>query len=160
MKYVFDLEADGHLHEATKMWCAAFYDLDSHKTYITEDPSEALRGLMRADLVVGHNLTGYDFPLLLKLLRPSDEEIVNRLTNPSVDWCKDTYEISLTLMPERPGGHSVEAWANRLRLPPKVEINDWKNLDISLYRERAAKDVWLEAQILYALDKEMENLVG
>lgn len=159
MKYVFDMEADGMLEEATKMWCASFLNWDTGRVTTVYTPQDCLDVLLSADKVIGHNITGYDFPLLLKLLRPSDEEIVNRLTNPSLEWCSDTYEMSVALQPERPGGHSVEAWAKRLGEEGKIEINDWKNLSRSKYVERCEHDVYLESLIYHKLNSEIRELL-
>ena len=159
MKAVFDMEADGLLPDATRLWCASFLNLDDGRVHTVTDPQSALDLLLSCEKVIGHNITGYDFPLLLKLLRPS-ERVVNRLTNPSLEWCTDTYEMSVALQPERPGGHSVESWARRLGEDSKVEIEDWHNLPIEEYIRRCEHDVYLESLIYYKLSQEVTELLG
>lgn len=150
MRAVFDLEADGFLDEATQIWCGSFLDLDTQEVTTYTEINDIFDRLVTLDLVVGHNLTGYDFPLLDSLhtecpCRAADTE-----------WCFDTYEASVALKPDRGlKGHSVEEWAKRLGLPAKVEVKDWNCLPIELYIERCEHDVFIEHQIYLALLEEM-----
>ncbi len=71
--YVFDLEADGFLDKATVVHCGVFLSLDwkeYHKFYPGSHPDyikSMLEFMDKADCLIGHNVHGYDFPLLKKL---------------------------------------------------------------------------------------------
>jgi len=69
-RYIFDLEADNLLDDATRVHCGVFKDMDTGDvTKFTPDTvsNEMLAFMDRADTLVGHNVIGYDFPLLEKL---------------------------------------------------------------------------------------------
>ena len=77
MTLVFDLEANGLLHDATKIHCIAIYDSETKKTtsYNDECPGKgmsepvvrAVQYLEQADSIVGHNIIGYDLPVIRRL---------------------------------------------------------------------------------------------
>lgn len=146
MRAVFDLEADGLLDEATKVWCASFLDIDSGKLITSTDHTTWLLMLSNLEMVVGHNLTGYDFPLI--------EKLYDVKLSTDIAWCFDTFEASQVLRPDRPGGHSVDAWGQRMNMK-KVEIDDWLFLPIERYIERCEQDVRIEHGIYLRLLNEM-----
>lgn len=157
MRAVFDAEADGHLEQATRVWCGSFYDIDSKEVFTLEGARAVAEQLNDLELVIGHNLTGYDFPLLEKLLENDmPAGLAEKLSEPTLEWCFDTYEGSIALAPERPQRHSVEGWSNYLGLGSKVQVDDWCNPDlIDLYIHRCEKDVYLEYRIFVELLEEM-----
>ena len=77
MTLVFDLEANGLLHDATKIHCIAIYDSETKKTtsYNDECPGKgmsepvvrAVQFLEQADYIVGHNIIAYDLPVIRRL---------------------------------------------------------------------------------------------
>src|SRR6516165_7794581 len=69
LRLVFDIEADGLLNAATKVHCVVIADLDSDwvDEYGPEQIGAALEHLARADYLAGHNICGYDLPLLRRL---------------------------------------------------------------------------------------------
>lgn len=144
MRLVFDLEADG-LEDATKIWCGAFLDIDTGKTFVTRDLSKIVAAIKNNELLVGHNIMGYDIPLV--------EQLSGERFDTSAERVADTYEMSMMLNPNRQ--HSVEDWAARLGMEGKVKIDDWKNGPIELYEERAVQDVRIEYRIFLELLNEM-----
>jgi hypothetical protein len=74
---VFDLEANGLLHDATKIHCIAIYDSETKKTtsYNDECPGKgmsspvvrAIQFIEQADYIVGHNIIAYDLPVIRRL---------------------------------------------------------------------------------------------
>lgn len=70
MNLVFDLETDGLLNDLTCIHCLGIYDLDSQQTLVFNDQGSAdpiSRGvtmLEEADTIIGHNIIGYDIPVL------------------------------------------------------------------------------------------------
>ena len=74
MTLVFDLETNGLLHDVTRIHCIAIYDstTDEIETYNDEKNnkysiSEGIGKLLVADTLVGHNLLGFDLPVLVLL---------------------------------------------------------------------------------------------
>ena len=124
MKWLFDLESDGLLAEATKLHCAVAKNLESGEI-VSFTPHTGALGtgcrdtfdgflnlLEQATLLVGHNLIGFDLPLLKKLypnFTPSaqvrDTLVLARLMMP------DTLEhdIRHKLPPKLQRKHSLEA---------------------------------------------------
>jgi len=152
MRAVFDLEADGYLEDATRVWCGSFLNIDTAEIQTFTSLDRIVTELVHTDLLIGHNLTGYDLPLIDKLYTGS----YRRATGDSVEGLFDTYEASIALRPDRGHqGHSVESWANRIGCSPKVPITDWKNLPLERYIKRCETDVAIEYQIYLELLKEM-----
>ena len=77
MTLVFDLEANGLLHDATKIHCIAIYDSETKETtsYNDECPGKgmsdsvvrAVQFLEQADYIVCHNIIAYDLPVIRRL---------------------------------------------------------------------------------------------
>ena len=77
MTLVFDLETDGLLNDATKIHCIAIYDSETDQTtsYNDECPGKgmsepvvrAVQYLEQADSIVGHNIIGFDIPVIRRL---------------------------------------------------------------------------------------------
>ena len=91
-----DLEADGL--DPTTIWCVVTRENGVDTVHTTPDSlCEALRGSVS---VVGHNLIGYDLPVLKRLWNVSvaSERIV------------DTLVLSRLFDPSKSGGHSLRNW--------------------------------------------------
>ena len=73
MNLIFDLETDGFLKDVSTIHCLAIHDLDNKETYTFNDTGTkepVVRGvqlLADADSVIGHNIIGYDLPVIRKL---------------------------------------------------------------------------------------------
>ena len=115
---VFDIEANGL--NPDKVWCIVAYEIGA-KEFITWSGDDLLcfkdwikeQGELE---VIGHNIIGYDIPVLEKIL--------------DVDFSKckvtDTLVMSRLAEPSRQGGHSLENWGQLLN-QPKGEHSDWDN---------------------------------
>lgn len=115
---VFDIEANGL--NPDKVWCIVAYEIGA-KEFITWSGDDLLcfkdwikeQGELE---VIGHNIIGYDIPVLEQLL--------------DVDFSKckvtDTLVMSRLAEPSRQGGHSLENWGQLLN-QPKGEHSDWDN---------------------------------
>lgn len=70
---IFDLETDGLLKDVSTIHCLAIHDLSTNETIAYNDQGNAeplTRGIQRlldADRIIGHNIIGYDLPVLRKL---------------------------------------------------------------------------------------------
>jgi len=122
---VFDLETDGLLHAVTKIHCMVCYNTEDDTTTVYNDEGDQhpiIRGityLEGADLVVGHNIIGYDLPVIRKLYpffeapKAVDTLVLSRLYHPNmmeVDKKRNLPLIPLKLY----GRLSLEAYGYRL----------------------------------------------
>ena len=70
---VFDLESDGLLDDVTRIHCLVIYDTESDQTLVYNDEGDQepiVRGvqvLQEAETICGHNVIGYDIPVLQKI---------------------------------------------------------------------------------------------
>ena len=104
MKLIFDIETDDL--NATKVWCLVAKELNGkiHK-FDNNQIQDGLDLLSTADTLIGHNIIGFDLPVIKKLK--------------GIDLTKhkgivDTLVISRLLNPVRDGGHSLEKWGWKL----------------------------------------------
>ena len=166
---VFDIEANG-LNPDT-VWCIIAYEREA-KEYIewSGDTLPNFKDWVKEQdelEVIGHNIIGYDIPVLERLLK--------------VDFSKckvtDTLVMSRLAEPSRLGGHSLENWGQLLH-QPKGEHSDWLNFsqDMVEYckqdvrvnelvyqrllrdlRDFGTESVMLEGQVQRIISKQIEN---
>ena len=115
-KYVIDIEANG-LRPDT-VWCICIHDLETDEgtswvDTALNDFSKWVEDNKPIELI-GHNIIGYDIPVLEKLLKVDFSD------------CKitDTLVMSRLESPSREGGHSLDNWGALLNYP-KGEHDDW-----------------------------------
>jgi len=81
MKLVFDIETDD-LH-ATKVWCIVAQNPDSGEIYKfpPDKLEEGYKFLATADTLIGHNIIGFDIPLVEKFgnVDLSTKEVIDTL---------------------------------------------------------------------------------
>ena len=100
MELVFDIEANGFLFEADTIWCiVAIDENDKVYSFRPDQIKEGIKFLQSADKLIGHNIIGYDIPLIRKLY---DINLYD------TDKVLDTLTISRLANPVREGGHSIE----------------------------------------------------
>ena len=134
---IFDLEANGLLNDATRIHCIAINFNHNNETdafndeRYTDNPNElpmaanysittAISYLETADFLIGHNIIGYDLPLIKKLypyFNPTgiilDTLLLSRLYHPNlldIDKKRNWNHMPLQLY----GRHSLEAYGYRL----------------------------------------------
>ena len=138
---IFDLETDGFLRDVSTVHCLAIHDLDTEKTITYNDTGSqepVVRGIQRlqdADLVIGHNIIGYDLPVIRKLYgwfkSPGitvDTLLLSRLYHP--DMIKVDKKHTWKHMPLKLyGRHSLESYGYRLGefKGSFGASTDWKN---------------------------------
>ena len=121
---IFDLETDGLLPDVTKIHCFTIHDT-SDDSYTRYDPMNGdirvgIQRLMNADCLCGHNIIGYDLPVIEKLYgfkyegRVVDTMIWAMLTYANIKagdfgrWRKGELPGKLI------GSHSLKAYGYRL----------------------------------------------
>ena len=123
---VFDIETDGFLKDVSTVHCIAIHDLDTKETIAYNDTGNAepvSRGIQRlqdADTIIGHNIIGYDCPVIHKLFpwfnQPGivvDTLLLSRLYHPnmiSIDKKHNWKNMPLQMY----GRHSLESYGYRL----------------------------------------------
>ena len=158
-----DLEANGLTPDT--IWCVV--TRENGETEVHLDQRSLRKALEGSVSVCGHNLIGYDLPVLKRLwgVSVAPERIV------------DTLVLSRLFDPSRQGGHSLRSWGETLGFP-KGDHNDWSRLsqemidyciqDVAvteavhkrLTREMAefdSKSIELEHQVQYAVQQQERN---
>ena len=134
---MFDLETNGLLNDATRIHCAALHWCEDNQTEAYNDEpyaaspkdlpmagghsiTTALGWLECADVIVGHNIIGFDIPVIKSIypwFNPSgvivDTLLLSRLYHPNllnIDKKKKWKHMPLQLY----GRHSLESWGYRL----------------------------------------------
>jgi len=112
MKLVLDIETN-YAHDT--IWMAATCDIETLETAVFTDAASLNAYIANADLIVGHNLIGFDIPVLrrvwqihIPLVKVVDTLVLSRLYNPSID-----------------GGHSLKAWGLRIGQEEKGDFTDF-----------------------------------
>lgn len=123
---VFDLETDGLLDDVTQIHCLVIYDSEADKTLHYNDRGNEepiVRGIQRledADIIVGHNIIGYDIPVIKKIYPWfSPEALVIDTLLLSRLYHTNMLDIDKRLKrPNMPmqlyGRHSLESYGHRL----------------------------------------------
>lgn len=123
---VFDLETNGFLDDVTCIHCLVIYDSDTNETICYNDKGDCepiSRGAQRledAEVIAGHNVIGFDLPVLSKIypwFRPTalvvDTLLLSRLFHTDmldVDRKHEWKHMPLQLQ----GRHSLESYGYRL----------------------------------------------
>tara|TARA_R110001606_G_scaffold259507_1_gene407251 strand:- start:1399 stop:3141 length:1743 start_codon:yes stop_codon:yes gene_type:complete len=150
-KIVFDIEANGL--DPTEIWCVVMYDVDSRNTHVCYEKQYFWDWLvtdqMERDVepveFIGHNILGYDIPVLEKLWDISFAG--HKLT--------DTLVMSRLAEPSRQGGHSLESWGDRLGCP-KGEHSDWLNFSQDMV-EYCKQDVRVNELVYKRLLRDLDG---
>lgn len=101
MDLVLDIETDS---KHSKIWMCYTHNSDTNEFVCHTNPDTLIPLINKADRLIGHNLIGFDAPILNKLWKTKiglkkvrDTLIMSRLWNPNIE-----------------NGHSLEAWGKRL----------------------------------------------
>ena len=145
MDLVFDIETDDL--RATKIWCLVAQNPDSGEIF-KFPPNKLEEGyqlLATADRLIGHNIIGFDIPMVNKFgnVDLSNKEVI------------DTLVLSRLFNPTRDGGHSLEAWGYKLGLP-KIEFEDYTEYSNEMMTY-CVRDVQLNTLVLNELRKESKG---
>lgn len=150
--HLIDIESDGL--DATVIWCAVIKNLKTQQVWRFKNDGSAniYHELKRfidehfKSIWVGHNVISFDIP------------VINRLCGLSinVDRVVDTLVLSYLYNPALDGGHSLDAYGQKLGLP-KIDFQDWSKFseEMLTYCER---DVDLNEKVFWALIKRMNKI--
>ena len=152
MRLLFDAETDNLLPAVTRIWCIVARDLDTDEEHVfrPDQIGASLELLSEAEELSGHNIIGFDLPVLAKLRdwRPRrGVRIVDTLAWSRASWPE--IEVEDFIKGRRPPGrpHSLDAWGHRLACP-KSTHGDFSQFSEELLH-RCRNDVVLNRR-LYA----------
>ena len=125
--YLFDLESTGLLRRGSTIHCIVMRNLsqaDAPEVFDYKPERAIIQGvkaLERADVLIGHNILGYDIPLIKEQFpdfnfqgEAVDTLVLSRLFYPHI--IDRDYERRPAGMPQKLyGRHSLEAWGYRLK---------------------------------------------
>jgi hypothetical protein len=171
-RVVFDIEANGLLSDVTAMHCISFKYIDyPNKNMITLSGDQLNRShildmFTNLTQIIGHNIIGYDLPLLYKLLGIDlisllgrevvvDTLILSQVLNPDRELprgCPTSILNPVTNKSKAIGPHGLEAWGYRVG-HKKLEIHDWRVFTPEMI-DRCEGDVIINEKVYYALMKE------
>ena len=145
MDLVFDIETDDL--KATLIHCLVAQDANSGEIF-KFPPSNLQEGyelLLKADRLIGHNIIGFDIPLVEKFgnINLSNKEVI------------DTLVLSRLFNPTREGGHSLEKWGYKLGLS-KIEFEDYLNYSSEML-DYCVRDVQLNTLVYKELRNESKG---
>ena len=122
---LFDLESTGLLRRGSQIHCIVARDLsEADKPLVWDVPrndvADGIERLRRADVLIGHNIIGYDIPLIKEAYdfdyqgQAIDTLVLSRLFYPHI--ADRDFERRPLGMPQKLyGRHSLEAWGYRLK---------------------------------------------
>tara|TARA_R100001594_G_scaffold23531_3_gene46043 strand:+ start:4977 stop:6731 length:1755 start_codon:yes stop_codon:yes gene_type:complete len=142
MKLLFDIETDGL--DASVIWCLVIQDVDTNQVweYSPNEIEDGVKLLSKAEMLSGHNIIGFDIPVLEQLtsFKLGSQRII------------DTLVLSRLFNPVREGGHSLGMWGQRLGLA-KIEFDQFERYSKEMM-EYCKRDVDLNVKVYHALRKE------
>ncbi len=149
MKVIIDSETNA-LKNYSKLWVIVCRDVETNKVhqFVRPDtnPKEFLEFSKDVTLWIGHNILGFDLEVLKYFNLDKHIEMVNIL---------DTLVVSRLVHQALPGGHSVEAWGNRVGIP-KSTFSDFSRLSYELI-DRCTDDTLIQLEIYRQLQKFIES---
>lgn len=167
--YVVDIEADSLYPTVIYVMCWKKLPSGETGAEIGHDAIKAFFDSRNDAIFIGHNIIKFDAYHLRRLL---DIRV-------GVHNCIDTLVLSTLYSPSLDGGHSLDAWGERLG-KPKINFNDWGRLsnemitychrDVAITAELylrlvktlvtigfSERSVWLQHQLTSILDRQHRN---
>jgi len=142
VKVAFDIETDGL--NPSRIHCIAAHVIGQDVSeFWTPDRVKYFPAWLveiNAEVLIGHNIIGFDLPVLGKLL--------------GFEWwgeVEDTLVMSRLDNPSREGGHSLASWGTRLNFP-KGDYDDW-----SAYTEEMGEYCKQDVKVLVKLHRYMTS---
>jgi DNA polymerase I len=111
MKIILDIETNS-THD--KIWCVVTRNIETDEVKVWKEASGLQKYLDQCDLIIMHNGISFDAPVLRK----------NWKVSMKLSQVYDTLVASRLLSPSLEGGHSLEAWGQRLGFP-KGDFSNW-----------------------------------
>lgn len=144
--YVIDIETDSL--QPTVIWCMCWQNVLTGEKGECRSYADISRffEMVGDALFVGHNIIKFDAPALNRLAG----------TSLSVRNCADTLILSTLYSPSLAGGHSLDAWGERLG-HSKIEFNDWSRLSDEMVKY-CHQDVLITTELFKRLVKTLTKI--
>jgi len=143
-EYVFDIEADNLLDDATKIHVLS-YAVPDGAVVSTTDYDEMRSFFLNADRLIGHNIVRYDIPLVEKLLGVKVKaDLVDTLV---LSWYLNFNRVR----------HGLAQYGDEYGVPKPV-VDDWENLSVAEYTHRCEEDVKINLKLWQQLNKKLKRL--
>ena len=153
MKLVYDIETDGLLDELTTIHCLVAHNLDTGNTYCYSDADNSLPSiedgvslLKNADVLIGHNIIGFDHMAIRKLYGVDLSNVKSI----------DTWIMSQVLNYRRPHKHGLKGWGEYIN-NSKIDYDDWTAYSKEMLRY-CKQDVMLNVDIYHILMAEFNKI--
>lgn len=169
MRLVFDIETNGLLPKVDTIHCIVAFDIDTQEVH-QFGPSAVDAGLdfiNKADLLVGHNICGFDLPVIqhvkgvdLRGIDTIDTIAVSRAIFVSTLRDADFKRLRHGFPKQLVGRHSLESWGHRLGCE-KGEFaltTDWQEFSQEML-DYCVQDVRVNARLFQFLT-DFERLPG
>jgi len=144
--YTIDIETDDL--RATRVWVMCWQNIKTNETgkCVSHDEISSFFKTTDGSFYIGHNILKFDGPTL------------NRLhgTNLNASNCIDTLVLSTLYSPSINGGHSLEAWGQRMN-KPKIDFHDWSHLSQEMI-DYCHVDVAITTELFRRLIRTMERI--
>ena len=154
---VFDIETDGLLDDATKVHCLVAKDVITKEVARFSDIHEGLEYLKQAEskgiTLSGHNIVGFDLPVLKKLYDfDYNGDVFDTLVASRTIWSnlKELDIKNRTVEDRLIGSHSLKAWGQRLKFSKGTygeTENAWEELTDEML-DYCQQDVELNVKLL------------
>ena len=172
MNLVFDLESDGLYDDVTHIHCIGIFDLDTKQTLVFNDQgseqpiTKGVQMLEDATNIVGHNIIGYDLPVIRKLFPwfEFNGQVVDTLVLSRVyhaDLLKTVQKRNWKHMPlQLYGRHSLEAYGHRLGEYKGSfgKTTDWKEWSQEM-QDYCVQDVQVTVKLWHHFRKYLTGLL-
>ena len=140
-KLVFDIEADGL--DPNNVWCIVAKEVSGNVyKFDNTQIEEGIKFLQTADTLIGHNIIGYDIPVLEKLYGAKFDCSI-----------EDTLVMSRLFNPVRENGHSLKAWGWRVGSLKQEQPETFDEYTPAML-EYCVQDVKLNESVYHYLLKE------
>ena len=153
MRLVYDIETDGL--DATKIWVLIAHDLNTGTTYKFSDYdnlhgtiADGVRLLQQAELLIGHNIIGFDSPVVDRLY---GTDLLHKHSH-------DTLIMSQVLRYKRGHRHGLAGWGERLG-NHKIDFDDWSQYSKEMLKY-CIQDVMVNVDIYNQLLEEYQKVAA
>lgn len=142
MKLAFDIEANGLLDTVTKVHCICAVDLETDEVFNfgPDQIEDGCRLLEKADFLVGHNIIGYDLPVLRKVAdcwpmgTVIDTLVTARLIYSNLKETDNKLVLAGKLDKDLYGSNSLKAWGQRIGIKKDEYEGGFDTFNEEMYR--------------------------
>jgi DNA polymerase-1 len=144
--WALDIETDDL--DATVIWVATVRNVITKEEHTLVGHEEIRKFILEHNsaIWVGHNILGFDVPVLNRLLK----------VNIKVTQVVDTFVLSMLYMPTLEGGHGLKEWAKRCGME-KIEFNDWSKFsdEMAIY---CLQDTRITSEVFLRLSRRVRDI--